>query len=394
MTQHASMLQAPSRQTKPFRYAVGMFGTSIPINMFKTYAAIFYVDRLVSGCASTPGYRILPLTPGRWEIGVGLYKVPEEGLDVTWTVALTPKTRRWFKGDTHVHTEGSDGWMSAVDTVVHAARQGLDFLFLTDHNNVAHNEQLPSVPGITVLPGSEWTHYNGHAGFLGVTHPYETTFLANNRQEMERILANAQSRGAFVVLNHPFCPQCPWNWGFDGLPNDAVEIWNGVMSERNGRALAWWHAQLVAGHRLPAVGGSDYLRPGLLGSIGMPCMCLYAWSREPKDILDAMRRGNGYISHLPQGPGVSPLNADLGGAAPEDVPLSIKFTDLRGGDTIRLITDQGEETLSCPPGTVEWVVERRFGDARFYRFEVMRSYAPGLPPLTAMVSNPIWTVQT
>ncbi|HHU77471.1 MAG TPA: MFS transporter [Clostridiales bacterium] len=29
--------------TKPFRYAIGMFGTSIPINMFKTYAAAFYV---------------------------------------------------------------------------------------------------------------------------------------------------------------------------------------------------------------------------------------------------------------------------------------------------------------------------------------------------------------
>ncbi|MDF2541368.1 MAG: conserved rane protein of unknown function [Herbinix sp.] len=33
-------------KTKPIRYAVGMFGTSIPINMFKTYAAIYYVDHL------------------------------------------------------------------------------------------------------------------------------------------------------------------------------------------------------------------------------------------------------------------------------------------------------------------------------------------------------------
>ena len=31
------------KKTSPFRYAVGMFGTSIPINMFKTYAAAFYV---------------------------------------------------------------------------------------------------------------------------------------------------------------------------------------------------------------------------------------------------------------------------------------------------------------------------------------------------------------
>ena len=36
----------PGPRMKSFNYAVGMFGTSIPINMLKTYAAIFYVDSL------------------------------------------------------------------------------------------------------------------------------------------------------------------------------------------------------------------------------------------------------------------------------------------------------------------------------------------------------------
>lgn len=36
----------PEPRLKSFNYAIGMFGTSIPINMLKTYAAIFYVDRL------------------------------------------------------------------------------------------------------------------------------------------------------------------------------------------------------------------------------------------------------------------------------------------------------------------------------------------------------------
>jgi GPH family glycoside/pentoside/hexuronide:cation symporter len=35
-----------SSRLKSFNYAVGMFGTSIPINMLKTYAAIFYVGSL------------------------------------------------------------------------------------------------------------------------------------------------------------------------------------------------------------------------------------------------------------------------------------------------------------------------------------------------------------
>lgn len=35
-----------TRKTKPARYGFAMFGTSIPINMFKSFAAMFYVDAL------------------------------------------------------------------------------------------------------------------------------------------------------------------------------------------------------------------------------------------------------------------------------------------------------------------------------------------------------------
>ncbi|MDD6275332.1 MAG: MFS transporter [Clostridia bacterium] len=38
--------KAIKKRTSPFRYGIGMFGTSIPINMFKSFAAIFYVDML------------------------------------------------------------------------------------------------------------------------------------------------------------------------------------------------------------------------------------------------------------------------------------------------------------------------------------------------------------
>ena len=39
-------MTAKADRLKSFNYAIGMFGTSIPINMLKTYAAIYYVDRL------------------------------------------------------------------------------------------------------------------------------------------------------------------------------------------------------------------------------------------------------------------------------------------------------------------------------------------------------------
>ena len=37
---------ATTERSKTFNYAVGMFGTSIPINLLKTYAAVYYVDKM------------------------------------------------------------------------------------------------------------------------------------------------------------------------------------------------------------------------------------------------------------------------------------------------------------------------------------------------------------
>ncbi len=50
-------IHQPRKQTSPFRYAFGMFGTSIPVNMFKTYAAFFYIDRL--GFVTTPQFSLI-----------------------------------------------------------------------------------------------------------------------------------------------------------------------------------------------------------------------------------------------------------------------------------------------------------------------------------------------
>src|SRR4030066_2058500 len=41
-----SVLEASKPKLKSFNYAIGMFGTSIPINMLKSFAFIFYVDQL------------------------------------------------------------------------------------------------------------------------------------------------------------------------------------------------------------------------------------------------------------------------------------------------------------------------------------------------------------
>ena len=51
--------QVKVKPTRPINYAVGMFGTSIPINMFKTYAAFFFIDKL--GFITTPQFSLILL---------------------------------------------------------------------------------------------------------------------------------------------------------------------------------------------------------------------------------------------------------------------------------------------------------------------------------------------
>ncbi|UAK16400.1 hypothetical protein [Sporolactobacillus terrae] len=64
---------------------------------------------------------------------------------------------------------------------------------------------------------------------------------------------------------------------------------NGVIAERNERAIEWRHNQLCDGKKIPAIGGSDFHRPGLFNSLGVLTYCVYAWSKDPEDILSAIR---------------------------------------------------------------------------------------------------------
>jgi hypothetical protein len=349
----------------------------------------------ISPLGSSPGFARREIVPGVWRVVAGAYHVPEGGVEVEYEIALTKKERRLFRGDTHLHTNASDGAADIRGMLALARQQKLDFFFVTDHNNFLAENAVPPADDVTIMPGTEWTHYNGHAGFLGVRRAFDSPYYTADLTETEKLFLEAKQNGAMVVLNHPFCPLVPWLWGFD-LPYDGIEVWNGVMSERNERAIRYWHARLCAGERIPATGGSDYHRAGLLGGVAMPCMCLYAPSRSPEDLMRALRRGSGYISYLSDGPGadVSCVGNDgvlsFGDTASSGAEVKIAFFALQGADEIKLITDLGEESIRCPEDAVSLKLTRRFPGARFARFEVYHSYAPGLPPMRAMLTNPIY----
>ena len=127
----------------------------------------------ISATWATPGYRPMSLIPGVWQIIVGAYQVAPEGVDITYELTFEPKTRRLLRGDLHTHTLASDGVLTAEELGRHALRHGLDFIALTDHNQFARADTLPRIEGLTMIPGVEWTHYRGHANFLGVDQPFD-----------------------------------------------------------------------------------------------------------------------------------------------------------------------------------------------------------------------------
>ncbi|MCJ7701267.1 MAG: CehA/McbA family metallohydrolase, partial [Anaerolineales bacterium] len=245
----------------------------------------------LSETRATPGYRPCPLVPGRWQILIGAYKVAQAGVMVTYKLTCTPKHLRLLKGDLHTHTLASDGVLSVEELGQHARRHGLDYLAITDHNQMVSADSLPHLEGLTLIAGIEWTHYQGHANFLGVDRPYDQPFYANTLEEVAARFHSARAAGALITINHPFEEVCPFLFDLSSLPFDCLEVWNGPMREANLRALGLWQGMLTAGGKVPICGGSDYHRDQLFIFPGGPTTCVYTMSASPADILAALKQG-------------------------------------------------------------------------------------------------------
>ena len=349
----------------------------------------------ISAAHSAQGYTRVPIHAGTWEIIVGAYKIADEGVTVKYTVTMAEKTLRRWQGDIHTHTTASDGTLSSEQLIELCRWQHLDFLFVTNHNNFSENFSLPHPEDLTVIPGTEWTHYNGHANFLGVERPYRNPFCVNTPDQARSVMEEARNAGATIVINHPFCkPECGWVWGMDLSAYDAVEVWNGPLMHENENTacLAWWHDQLLSGRHIPITGGSDFHRTGLMTLPGIPCTCLFAPSREPDDLLQALKCGHGYIKIGPDGPDLEVYagEAILGDTVPPDTAVKVKWSRLRPGDTLRMITDRRMESLVCPPNAIEMETVFCPKKDHFVRFEIRRSLLRNLEPICVLVSNPVY----
>lgn len=348
----------------------------------------------LSATSATPGYKPCTLAAGEWQIEVGVGEVAAEGFNATFELTFTPKHRRWLKGVLHAHTLASDGWLTTEDLARHALRHGMDFLAITDHNVISAAATLPHIPGITLIPGVEWTHYQGDANFLGIDQPFDVPIVGNTPDEALDRFTMARNRGALIVINHPFTPGGgEFRFDMNVLPFDCLEVWNGSMRNMNTPAVELWQSMLVAGKKVAIVGGSDYHRDTPFQSLEGPITCACAMSASADDILAAVKAGNAYITYGPYGPTLEVTAGDaiMGDtvAWPSVKELQIKAGRLSGGDLIRVVTGSSSYTILVVPASGRCELTYTMQAPGFARVEVIRSFLPGLP-MPAAMSNPIY----
>jgi len=280
---------------------------------------------------ATPPYAAGPMPPGTWNVLLGPYKVGPRGCDYRVEIRLDPRLAPpardvirtgqphppalpdarpgWLRGDLHCHTRYSDGDSWPAEMLHAAAEAGLDYLGVTDHNNVAHHAEYGPGGGAwpIVIPGVEVTTYGGHWNAWGTDRWWE--FREPTGPAVERAMQAAAESGAVVSVNHPKPFGPAWEYDTVGRAH-AVEVWNGPWPGQNVVALELWEQRLREGCRLAAVGGSDthLLRsvdPDMRHSRGLggPTTWIEAGARpDVAAILDGMRAGRTFVSASPAGP--------------------------------------------------------------------------------------------
>jgi predicted metal-dependent phosphoesterase TrpH len=269
---------------------------------------------------ATPGYIHGPIPPGRWQVLLGLYKVPPGGTDVRLTIALDSAARAtnpppartlpvrrgagWYRGDLHCHTWHSDA--RGAPEVLHAAawQAGLDFLAVADHNTISQRRYFHphSSPDLVFVRAMEVTTAVGHANVYGIDDWID--FRMTRPSDAHVLARLVHERGGLLSVNHDK-PTIPWDYELPRI--DCMEVWQSTWLAWNWISLARWQQRLASGLRISAIGGSDFHQPEDLQPEGplvlaRPTTVLWMNDLSEDGVLGAMKAGRGYVTESPTGP--------------------------------------------------------------------------------------------
>lgn len=301
---------------------------------------------VISPSYSTEGYKTRKIDEGNWTIVLGAYMIKKKGVEVTFEISLFPEEYRWLKGDTHLHTNNSDGKLTYFALAKKARKKGMDYIIITDHNNNTKGFSMPKISGLTVIRGLELTSYFGHINMFGCEKPYDNTYAFNNFEEFKEINNQARNNGAIQSICHPLCSLCPWKMGFEDFHFDLVEIWNGPMRKDNLKCIEFWDSLLREGKKIPMVGGSDYHQDYVVTDLlGEPTTRVWAKSLAKEDILNSIKEGRSVVTKGVNSTmfEISVKDAKIGDSVKLDKgdEVKVKVLDMKRGHTLYLVDTKG-----------------------------------------------------
>jgi hypothetical protein len=347
------------------------------------------------------------------------------------------------RGAIHIHTRRSDGSGMPDDIAAAAARAGLKFIILTDHDDASSEPTKPYYRrGVLIIEAVEISTDDGHIVALDLPRaPYPLGGEARD------VLEDVRRLGGFSIAAHPGSPKPELQWGGWDEPVDGVEWMNADSEWRDERTMTLLGApftyafrgaetlarlldrpepilgkwdELTMKRRVVALAAADAharigLRSGepddpLLGvhvpsyealfrtfSIAVPSVQLGGDAAvDGPLVLDAIRSGRVYsaIDAL-AGPPAMSFTAVAGRhrvQAGDSVPggaSRIEFdVESNAPEDARIVLlKNGKEEASAAGARLHHVAG---GERATYRTEIHLPGAPGAPPVPWMLSNPIY----
>ena len=223
---------------------------------------------------------------------------------------------RWYGGDFHTHTRLSDGSLRLDEVLEVMQKNGLDFVFLTDHNMMPSH--LEGYKGI--FKGLELTFASGHMNIHGISGGVleKSSRVSHFIEKVERGEAKIEDlmnhiKGLNRSINHPFMK--PWHYSHAELPLSRINTleimcdptWK-TAPETNEKALRFLHFLNKKGHRIVGIGGSDshlpygeaYKWASTPSWYGDPTTYVLADVCDEACIIEAVQKGRVYISRGPK----------------------------------------------------------------------------------------------
>ena len=225
---------------------------------------------------------------------------------------------RFFRGNIHTHSTGSDGALTAEQVCRHYAEAGYDFLCLSDHFMERFGFPITDTAPFrtnrftTILGAEIHAPRNSHGEIwhlLACGLPADFAPLGKNEDAVS-LAGRAVAAGAFLGIAHPQWSSLTIADGRQMAPlAHAVEIYNtgcDIECDR-GDGTALLDQLLNEGHRLTAYAADDaHFR---LADHNGGWMLVKAEANEPETLLAAMKAGHFYSS---QGPSLSNIVVENG----------------------------------------------------------------------------------